>query len=418
VSLSCGIDFGTSNTTLTLNLEGRVEQVVLEPESLMREAMPSLMYFDLDALSSYGSRAVAAYEADDMAGRFLQAIKKHLPSPEFAGTIIADRAFTIEELVAGFLEKLKVAADRAAGTSVDQVLMGRPARFHTDPARDALAQARLERAATMAGFVDVAFQLEPIAAARSYERELDRDVLCLVGDLGGGTSDFTLIRLGPSRLGGDRREDVLGVDGVYVGGTDFDARLIWAKVVQHLGIQARYKPSLQWLPVPRTLHYACTRWHTLCFANTIDNLAFLERVIRTADDQQGLENLYELIDENYAWPFFRAVENTKFELSHAAATELVFEQGRIAIGERVTREEFEHAIADELATLETTIDTLLEGRGLGWDDVGVVFLTGGSSKVPCVRRIFDERFGGRIVERDAFASVGLGLGGEAGERFA
>ncbi len=207
MSLSCGIDFGTSNTTLTLNLDGRVEQVDLDPAHLLPEAIPTLMYFDLDALASYGSEAVRAYEEDDMAGRFLQAIKKHLPSPEFTGTIISERIFTLEDLIAGFLEKLKTAADAAAGESVDSVLMGRPARFHVDPKRDALAQTRLERAATMAGFVDVQFQLEPIAAARSYERELDREVLCLVGDLGGGTSDFTLIRLGPGRVGGNRRDD-------------------------------------------------------------------------------------------------------------------------------------------------------------------------------------------------------------------
>ena len=418
MSLSCGIDFGTSNTTLTLNLDGRVQQVELDRQNLLPEAIPTLMYFDLDALASYGSQAVTAYEEDDMAGRFLQAIKKHLPSPEFAGTIIADRAFTLEDLIAGFLEKLKSAADEAAGRPVDSVLMGRPARFHVDPKRDALAQARLERAATMAGFVDVEFQLEPIAAARSYERELDREVLCLVGDLGGGTSDFTLIRLGPDRVGGDRREDVLAVDGVYVGGTDFDAQLIWKKVVRHLGVEARYKPSLQWLPVPRTLHYACTRWHTLCFANTDDNLEFLGRVLRTADDPAGLNNLYELIDENYAWPFFRSVEAAKLALSQGRETVLHFEQGRIDIEEHVTRDEFEDAISEEIQTLETTVDELLASRELGWDDVGVVFLTGGSSKVPRVRQVFDDRFGDRIVERDAFSSVGLGLGVEAGERFA
>ncbi len=302
-TVACGIDFGTSNSTLTLAWPDRVQPVAIDPSNRVPEALPTLLFFDEDGHGAYGSQAVSEYEGAEMGGRFLQAIKKHLPAPGFTGTEVAGGFRSVEELVAGFLEHLRFEAERVAGEPVEKVVLGRPARFSSDPRRDRLAQDRLESAAGLAGFVDVAFQIEPMAAARSFESDLDREVLCLVGDLGGGTSDFTLVRLGPDRVGSpDRLGDVLAVRGVTVGGTDFDARLVYETVVPQLGLRSRYRVAGAWTPVPTYLHHAVCRWHRLSLVNTDENVAFLRRIIRTADDPEGLRRLQQLVTGHHAWP--------------------------------------------------------------------------------------------------------------------
>jgi len=415
----CGIDFGTSNSTATL-VDGRgIQPLALDAGAAVSSTLPTLMFFPFGetGTSWYGTQAVASYLERDLMGRFIQSVKKHLPSPNFSQTLIQGQVRTIEELVAGFLLHIKELVDAAAGEPVERVLMGRPARFHLDDERDQLAQDRLERAARLAGFKEIAFQIEPVAAARAFERSLDEDVLCLVGDLGGGTSDFTVIRLGPSRAGHiDRREDVLGVAGVPVGGNDFDARLVWQKVTPHFGRDARYRPSMKWVPVPPGLHHAMCRWHTLSFAANEENRRMLDRMLRTTDDPRGLKQLESLIEGNHGYELFESVEAAKVALSGAEETVLRFERGNISVSERVTRADFESAIHREITLLEGCVDGLLEELSLAREDISVVFLTGGSSLVPAVARIFRERFEDRIVDRDVFTSVGLGLGIEAGER--
>ena len=415
--VACGIDFGTSNSTISLVEAGSVRPLPIDPSGRIPEILPTLIYFDDDGHSAYGTGAVEEYVGAEMSGRFLQAIKKHLPAPGFTGTEVAGEFRSVEELVAGFLEYLKHKAETVAGTSIDTVLLGRPARFSADPRRDRLAQDRLEDAASRAGFVHIAFQIEPMAAARSFESELDREVVFLVGDLGGGTSDFTLVRLGPRHVGrADRSDDVLAVGGVAVGGTDFDARLVWDKVVPRLGVHSRYMAAGCETPVPTYLHHAVCRWHRLSLVDTEENREFLARVLRSADDKDGLLRLRELIVGQHAWPFFRAVEDTKVALSKRAEVDFRYRSPSIDLDACCPRSDFEAAIAHELRTLADAIDATVDDGGLGWDEVDVVFLTGGSSLVPAVRGLFTERFGDRIVDRGVFTSVGHGLGVEAAER--
>ena len=217
-----------------------------------------------------------------------------------------------------------------------RVVMGRPAVFHKDPERDRLAERRLEQAAYLAGFEEVRFQLEPIAAARAFEQRLESDVNCLVGDLGGGTSDFTVMRLGPKR-GGDRRGDVLGSDGVSVAGNDLDAALVRLRVLPRLGYGSSYSPLGRPIPLPTKLHVAMTSWHALSFVNTSQNLEELAGWIRTADDPEGLSRLYELLDWNLGFELFRSVERCKLELSLGSEGVLSFRARNLALDEPVSR---------------------------------------------------------------------------------
>jgi len=410
--LACGLDFGTSNSGLALLKDGEALPLVLDAAHRPPQNLPTLLFFSPDRRQFYGTEAVAEYLDREMDGRFIQSIKRHLPSKAFTTTYVHGRSMDLSELIAGFLEHLRFVAAKQTGQPVTRVLMGRPAVFHVDPERDRLAERRLEQAAYLAGFEEVVFQLEPIAAARAFERRLDGDVRCLVGDLGGGTSDFTVMRLGPTRQG-DRRKDVLGFDGVSVAGNDLDAALVKLIVLPRLGYGARYKPLGRPIPVPTKLHVAMTSWHALSFVNTPRNLRELQGWIRTADDAVGLRRLHELLDWNLGFELFRAVERCKVELSTREEGIISFRARGLALEEPVTRVAWEQAIAPLITKIETCVDGLMER--LGKPHIDAVFLTGGTSLIPRVRRIFEERFPGRILGEQVFTSVGAGLAVEAQE---
>lgn len=420
MSLACGIDFGTSNTAVALHRDGVVEPVAVDLSSSIAWTIPTLLYFPPAGSPSYGAAAIQDYVSRDMAGRLIQAIKRYLPSATFTGTVVSGKTRSLEELLAGFLIRCREAADAQAGEPVRRVLMGRPAVFHTDPARDQMAQKRLTDGARMAGFEEIQFQLEPIAAARAFERTLSRDTLCFIGDLGGGTSDFTLIRLGPGRVGrSDRGDDVIGSAGVDVGGNDIDARLIAAKVLPHFGFGSQWKPMTRWVPLPTALHHAATRWHRLCVeAADPRNLRWLAEAIPRSDDPEGLRRFRIFLARNAGYALFRSVEAAKVALSSQDETRLVFREVDIELEEQVTRAELNQAIASELEKLERCMDGLLDRLAVAPSEVDTVFLTGGSSLIPAVRALFEARFPGRILEPEAFTAVGMGLGVEAGERFA
>jgi len=415
---AAAIDFGTSNSTLALAQGGRVLPIAIDPANRVPTLMPTLLYFHPPDPPVYGARAVGRYLEHELRGRLIQSVKRHLPSTLFDGTSIGSSSTSLETLIAGFLHHLRGHAEQAAGEPVRRVLLGRPARFDPDPERDQLAEDRLRRAAGLAGFDEVHFQVEPVAAARAFERSLDHDVLCFVADLGGGTSDFTLIRLGPGRVGRDRREDVLGVGGVAVAGNDVDARVVWTQVCPHFGLHARYAPDRRMIEVPTVLHHAMCRWHTLCQATTPKNLRFLDNMLRTTDDPEGIGRLAELIRENYGYLLFQSVEAVKIALGEAPAAELSFHRGEIDLDVPMDAVSFDRAIDPELEAIEGSARALLRQVGVESRDVDVVFLTGGTSRLKRVRRLFDGLFPGRIVEQDSFSSVGLGLGVEAAERFA
>jgi hypothetical chaperone protein len=419
VALSCGIDFGTSNTSVVLVRNGVLEAVPVDPRSRIAETIPTLLYWGTkEGPPQFGTAAVEAWLGEEMGGRFIQSVKKHLPAKSFQSTWIRDRERTIEEIVGAFLRHLKVAVDELAGASVTRVVLGRPAKFSIDPDADRLAETRLREAARLAGFEEIVFLIEPIAAARAFEESLTEEVLCLVGDLGGGTSDFSIVRLGP-RSSGDREGDVLGVGGVPIAGNDFDARIVWTRVTPLLGRDARYRPSQNWVPIPTALHHAICRWHTLSFAaRDREKIAFLDQVLRTADDVEGLSKLRALLEAGPGYLFFEAVEGAKVRLSSTDDTRLVFEFEKIDLDVAMTRQTFERSIADETRAIAQCMDALLADVGATKEDIGVVFLTGGTSRVPVVWNLFAERFGvEKIADQNVFTSVGRGLGLEALARF-
>lgn len=404
----CGLDFGTSNSALALP-SGEV--VPIDLPAANPRLFRSVLFFPEDDPGVFaGEGAIAEYLSGGY-GRFLQSVKTWLPSRAFQSTAIRNKPFQLEELVALLLRRIREGAERQVGASLREVVLGRPAVFSEDPESEALAQRRLERAARLAGFERVGFLIEPIAAAYAYEARLTEDELVLVGDFGAGTSDFTLMRLGPRHRGGaDRRADIVGSDGVYVGGDKFDAEIM-RRLLPHFGAGSTYRLTGQRLPIPNHVLNKLLSWNEMSFIREASTQQLLEQMLKTSDRLPAVEALYDLVEENLGFHLFRAIERAKVELSSKEETLLRFDAARIHLEERLTRDEFERLTAPLIDRLDACVTRLLTRTGVGPEGVDAVFLTGGSSQIPSVRRLFVRRFGeAKLRTADAFTSVAEGLG--------
>ncbi len=418
-AISVGIDFGTSNSAAALpGLDGGPARVLpidaaAADARLLRSVLFFPEHFEKGREVLVGEGAIAAY-LSEFEGRFLQSIKTFLPSPAFTATEIRGRAWKLEQLIAVLLRRLREVIEREAGGALAHVVFGRPAVFSPDPERDRLAQDRLAEAARLAGYPAPVFVIEPIAAALRYEESLARDEVVLVGDFGAGTSDFTLMHLGPSRRGAlDRRGDVVASSGVYVGGDKFDAAIVEHRLLKLFGAGSTYSTLLKRVDLPTWMTRKLLAWNELSLLRERSNLEFLRTAVKTSDKKAELQNLVTLAEENLGFHLYRAVEAAKRTLSEEESATVSFHEAYIEIDARVTRREFEKWTTPLRAELGLAVDRCLANAGGLVPDA--VFLTGGTSKIPSVRQLFAERFGEeRLREGDAFTSVAAGLGRAAG----
>jgi hypothetical chaperone protein len=312
------------------------------------------------------------------------------------------------------LTDLRENAERQFGQPIRHALAGRPVRFvgAESDADDAYAVSRLRSAFELAGFESVEFEFEPVAAAYSYESTLDHDELILIGDFGGGTSDFSLLRVGPGvRRRGRSAEDMLGISGVALAGDAFDARIVRKLVSPALGSDSFARSMDKMLPaVPAWIYSNLERWHYLSFLRTRDVMEIVRSARLRALEPKKIQALTDLIEEDLGYQLHQAVQRVKFELSSSDAAEFRFFDGSMDLRISVTRTDFEAWIADELHAIEGSVDSLLASSGVDSRRVDRVFLTGGSSFVPAVRRIFTRRFGeDRVRSGNEFTSVARGL---------
>jgi len=294
--------------------------------------------------------------------------------------------------------------------------VGRPVRFvgAESEEEDDFAVSRLREAFLSAGFEQVDFEFEPVAAASAYEATLDREELILIGDFGGGTSDFSLLRVGPEvRRRGRRAEDMLGNSGVGLAGDAFDARIIRKLVSPALGSNSEARSLNKILPaVPAWIYAHLERWHYLSFLRTNNVREILKSARIRALEPDKIEALIAVIEGDLGYQLHQAVQKLKFELSEKETAEFVFRDRLSGVDLRipVTRAQFEIWISEDLGVIEHSVDALLRSNGVTPTQVHRVFLTGGSSFVPAVRRLFASRFGGdRIRGGNEFTSVAQGL---------
>jgi hypothetical chaperone protein len=417
-----GIDFGTTNSSVALVTDdARVELVRFSAREGETFSSRSVLYLEKVKEASgvrrvhswTGPSAIEHYLDAEEKGRLIQSLKSYLPSRSLTGTGIFGRQYKFEDLVGRILSDLREHAERQFGRPIRHAMVGRPVRFVGAETEedDAYAVERLRAAFTRAGFESVELELEPVAAAYSYQSTLDHDELILIGDFGGGTSDFSLLRVGPGVRRGSSSQEVLGNSGLRLAGDSFDARIVRKLVSPALGSDSYARSLNKILPaVPAWIYANLERWHYLSFLRTHEVTEILRSARLRALEPEKIKALSALIEEDLGYQLHRAVQQVKFELSHAESAEFHFRDGSMDLQIPVTRVEFEGWIAEELLSIERSIDSLLDSAGISPGDVDRVFLTGGSSFVPAVRRIFVKRFGEeRIRSGNEFTSVAHGL---------
>jgi hypothetical chaperone protein len=433
---SFGIDFGTTNSSVALATPGG--QVRLASYSTSGAETPSfrsLLYFEQiespgkpkRTHSLTGPAAIERYLEADEKGRLIQSLKSHLPNRQLTGTEIFGRRHKLEDILSRLIGDLRRQAENQFQRPIRRAVVGRPVQFvgaETEQDNE-FAESRLREAFTLAGFEQIEFELEPVAAASAYESTLDHDELLLIGDFGGGTSDFSLLRAGPEiRRGGRTPQHLLGNSGVGLAGDAFDARIVRKLVSPALGSDSEARSLNKLLPaVPAWIYANLERWHYLSFLRTNNVREILKSARIRALEPEKIEALISIVDEDLGYRLHQSVQQVKFALSQSERAEFRFRdtpKSHVSIDLRipVTRTEFEAWIAEDLRSIETCIDSLLSKAGVHPREVDRVFLTGGTSFVPAVRRIFSTRFGeDRIRSGNEFTSVAHGLALRAAEVF-
>jgi hypothetical chaperone protein len=403
-----GIDFGTTNSAVAISDDaGQVELVPLDGANYWR----TVLYFEPGGKLTAGAPAIARYLATGGEGRLVQSIKSHLASASFSRTQILGRRWALDDMIAAYLRLVRAAAARDLGT---RCVVGRPVRYWgADRAEDdTRALGRMTEAMAKAGFTEVVFEYEPVGAAASYAARLSREELIVVADYGGGTTDFSAIRVG----GGPAR--VLATGGIGVSGDAFDARVIDAVVAPALGRGSRYVTDETGgeAPVPAWLYGSLRRWHLLSFLKEESTQRLLARVTEGALEPKKLERLAQLVDEDLGLPLHQAVEGAKVRMSSSDADRVTLRA--IELDLPITRADFVTWIGEDLDAIDRVLDDVLARAGISAGDVDRVFATGGSSLVPAVRDRLVARFGdGKLVGGEELTSVASGLAARAREVF-
>jgi hypothetical chaperone protein len=403
-----GVDFGTTNSVVALLHEnGSVTTQRHMAGPALLDVFRSVLCFWTEEgrgrsvlRQAAGPAAIAAYLEDPLDSRLIMSMKTYLAQKSFTETRIFGQPFTLERLIGRFLRVLLCDIGAAP-----RLIVGRPVRFAGEFADEALGAARLRGAYAEAGLPQVTLALEPEAAGWRFAQTLTEPATVLIGDFGGGTSDFSLLRFEPGV-----RMTPLGHAGIGIAGDVFDYRIINHVIAPLLGKGDSYRVMGKPLPVPPEYYSGFARWHLLSLMRTPRTLRSIAEVARTAEHPERLRHLIALIEDGLGFELYQAVSGAKAALSHADSTVLRFNHKDLAIERSITRADFESWIAGDLGRLGATVDQALQAAGLPHTAVDRVFLTGGTAFVPAVRRLFAERFGaGRMAGGGEFVSVAEGL---------
>src|SRR5882724_3041175 len=383
--LAYAIDFGTTNSLVAAASADRTyEPLAVDEGAPDPTVLRSILFFSDDTrVVTCGSAALRACVESGMRGRFVRSVKRFLPMASFSETRIWNRRFTLEELVAIVLRNLREAANRKLGVDVRAAVIGRPARFSDDPALDQLASERLRRAAALAGFEKVALCEEPVAAALDCADQETETNLVAVADLGGGTSDFTVARLGGGRL------VTLAVGGIAVAGDALDGVLMRDHISHHFGARVAYrmpfgenvlrfpKPLLEKLCSPAEISLLDRR-DVLEFLRTIKSFALSDA------DKECMDRLLCLVEDRLGFQLFEAIDEVKRRLSTDVATNFAFAYPGIEIEERVSREAFERAASASVRRVVDRFDVTLAEAEVSREQLDRVYFTGGTAQVPAM----------------------------------
>lgn len=440
--MQIGLDWGTTNSSAALYDGRSVRLLALDPISAAPEVLRSALFISREGEVALGRAAIDRYTEGNVGrqieyqrtyigtteltlaevgtvkqalfadidvnapGRLFVSIKLALADPSYTGTSVFGARWTIEELVALMLRRIAERVHELTGQTIDEIVIGRPVHYSTDPRRDQVAITRMRAAAELAGLKNVQFLAEPTAAALTYRRRNRRAQHVLVFDFGGGTLDVTI-----TRIDADGRRAVLATDGVPVGGDLLDQRIVMGKLLPHFGAGAELGPRR--LPLPAFLLEHLDGWQNIVEMHTPRTLDIIHEAILIGNKPQQIKALQALVRENYGLPLYEMVERGKRQLSEQTETLLSMHVSAINFDEVLARWDFERLIGPDVRAVATCLDRALEAAALKPQDIDVVLRTGGSSRVPRFVRLLEEKFGSdRLFDDGAgiFTSVATGLG--------
>jgi hypothetical chaperone protein len=411
----CGLDFGTSNTTLGTIVDDVPVLAALEGDHV---TIPSAIFYKADAGALIGRKAIEAY-VEGEAGRLMRSIKSVLGTSLIDETTRVGRErVTFRDVIAYYLGAVKRRAEAATGLELRQVVHGRPVHFVDDnPAGDAKAEATLQTIAKDVGFDDVTFQFEPIAAALDYERQIGAEEIALIADIGGGTSDFSIIRLSPERhRRADRKDDILANDGVRIGGTDFDRHLSLGVVMPLLGYRSAMKRA--GLDVPSGYYHDLATWSRINRMYDPKVMNEVRQVRFEAQQPELLDRLVRVLDEQRGHTLAMDIEGAKIGLSDKPKSSIALDWIEPGLVAGVARKELvghTQSLADRITA---RIHVCLAQAGLPPEAIDAVFLTGGSVQLAHVRKAITGALPkARAIDGDTFGAVGKGLTIEALRRY-
>jgi hypothetical chaperone protein len=413
--VSCGLDFGTSNTTLGII---RGNRPVLSELEEGQTTLPSAIFFETNGRRHIGRAALQAY-IDGVEGRLMRSLKSVLGSVLInEKTQIGVQRASFRDVIAQFLSDVKQRAEIVLDREITSVLHGRPVHFvDGDDEADRRAEETLREIAHEAGFSEVSFEYEPIAAALEYEQNISSEKIVLIADIGGGTSDFSIVRVSPQRRSAaDRSEDILANDGVRIGGTDFDRELSLYAIMPLLGYRSPLKRK--GLPVPSGYFHDLATWHTINRLYDSKVLTDLRQTRRNAVSPELLDRLIRIVEERRGHELSAAVEAAKIALGAADRADVPILGARDPNPVPITIKMLEESTQALAARIATRVDLCLKQAGLAKDDIDALVLTGGSTRLLHVRKSIAAALPGTdIAEGDTFGSVGLGLTIGAARRF-
>ncbi len=414
---SCGIDFGTSNSALAISNAGVVTLAELEAG---KSTIPSAVFFNTEeSRTTFGRQAIDEY-LEQYGGRFMRSLKSILGSELMTeSTVVGARSMTFSDIIGCFIGEIKKRAEKNIVQELTNVVMGRPVHFvDDDVAADARAEDELRAIASAQGFKNIAFEFEPIAAARDYESKLNTEELVLIVDIGGGTSDFSVIRLSPAaRLNPDRSHDILANAGVHIGGTDFDKRFSLDIVMPHFGYGSKLKNNLD---APKTEFHMLATWHLINFLYTQKNKIAVRNIYNDSEERHLLKRFMNVLEQQRGHDIASQVEAAKIMLSdnENALMDLGFVEQDWELPS--TQTDLIRATENDVAKIVTTaLQTVEQGAGVHPSAIDTIFMTGGSTALPGfmdeVCRAFPDA---KIMQGDRFSSVATGLGISAARQFA
>ena len=435
MSLKVGIDFGTSNSGVAVYDGQQVRLLPVDPKNVLPEVIKTVLYITRDYRTYLGQEAVETYYRDNVnrqrryvkqwageidvygadmhyvrdiyvyvdemkPGRLLQYLKTALRKDNYKGTQIFEKYYSVGDLAQTYLSLLKKRAEDVLGEAIDSVTLGRPVKFSESPERDHKAEETLRQAAHEAGFKEVDFELEPIAAALYYEQSISQPQNVVIFDFGGGTLDIAVMRLGD-----EKNRNLYASGGVDIAGSDFDRTIIEKRMLPHFGYgRVKHHPEIM------DMIHAIPDWMALPELGTPINKNILDKAIQTKVAPVRLKALEGLIYNDLAFTFYNRVEAGKIALSSDGATIISLEDKDIALWELYTRHQFESDIQHYLVDVEKVLLDTIAKTGLDVEEIDAVVKTGGSSNIPLFTGMLGRIFGAeKVKESNAFSSVVAGL---------